>query len=94
MTGHDVTPSRGPVTDDALSRAAAAQGVTVEELRQRLRDVEAEHAADPTLCDWCEADLPDPVDRRGQAASYCPGPNCRQAASRARQRAARDQGQA
>jgi hypothetical protein len=92
MSDADQDVTRDPATDDVLSRAATRQGVTVEQLQQRLREVEAQHKADPTLCDWCEAKLPDPSERRGQkTARYCPGPNCRKAAARARQREARDQ---
>jgi HEPN domain-containing protein len=69
------------MTHSALQRVADQQGVTVEQLVSRLRQIEKEYASDMSRCDYCEEPLP--VTRR-RDARFCPGTNCRKYNSRDR----------
>ena len=68
---------------EILRRVAATQGVTVEQLQKRLRDVEAHYASDPNACAHCEDTLS--VSVVGRGGKYC-GVECRKAAQRERDR--------
>ena len=95
MTTNRATPARDAVTGDAQSatpppedatsadvrRVAANWGMTAEELVQMLRDVVRAVARDASLCDWCEAPIPEHVLANG--GRYCT-PNHRKEASRRR----------
>lgn len=48
-----------------MERVASRHGLTVEGLRQRLRDVRAAKRDDPALCQFCEEALP-PSTGRGR----------------------------
>jgi hypothetical protein len=102
VTNNEVTPDAEMVTPRVTPRAddrlyaedvAAAQGVTTEVLLSRLREVEADHAADPWRCTGpdCEALLPE--DSQADTCSQA----CRQAKARAlrgrRSQAPRDRDQ-
>lgn len=87
MTDSNVTPR----ADGRLyaEDVAAARGVTTDVLLSQLRDVEEQHAADPSRCQApdCETPLPE-----GSPRDTC-SVACRQAKSRAG-RSHRDKGQA
>ncbi|WP_419704964.1 hypothetical protein [Promicromonospora sp. NFX87] len=101
MTSDEVTPDPEMVTSRVTPRAddrlyaedvAAAQGVTTDALLSRLREVEAEHAADPWRCTAPDCEQLLPEDSQADTCSQA----CRQAQARAlrgrRSQAPRDQG--
>lgn len=66
------------MTTDPLTTVASRHGLTVEGLRQRLRDVRAEKRNDPSLCRYCEGPLPVGSSRKRHTCST----TCRTALSR------------
>lgn len=65
---------------DVMERVASRHGLTVEGLRQRLRDVRAEKRDNPALCRYCEEPLPASSGRRRNTCSTL----CRTSLSRDR----------
>lgn len=73
------------MTDETVeARVASRHGLTVEGLRQRLRNVRAEKRNDPSLCRYCEGPLPLASGRKRHTCSA----TCRTSLSRDRAEAA------
>lgn len=76
----DTNAGRDVARDEQLRRVAAAQGMTVAQLVEQLRDVATANQRDASLCAKCEGPMPSDAS---PTQSYCSG-NCRKEASRDR----------
>lgn len=76
----DANSGRDVERDEQLRRVADAQGVTVAQLVEQLRDVATANQRDASLCAKCEGPMPSDTS---PSQSYCSS-NCRKEASRDR----------